>query len=266
MEKDDEVKGIGNSLDFGARIYDSRLARWMSLDPFQSKYPDISPFAFVANSPLIFIDPDGRKIKYVVYNEKGVVLETLTYKKGNFYHKNGTRYDPSKESLSQHLYQTLDVFRKIESSGDANLIHKLKTIEESERTHYIRKNTSYQSSSGVLRYIPDVETLTEEDNMIQNGQGVGTITYFNFSKEAQAVFKESEGVSSNKYTTGAHELQHMYDFDQGCMADNQDSNAKDPAEIRAVYTENLMRKVLGLKTRTTYGGEEIDPDKLKDTK
>ena len=41
-EKDDEVKGIGNSLDFGARIYDSRLGRWMSLDPMQSKYPSLS--------------------------------------------------------------------------------------------------------------------------------------------------------------------------------------------------------------------------------
>ena len=62
MEKDDEVKGNGNSYDFGARLYDSRVGRWLSLDPLASKYPNLSPYNFVANSPIIFIDPDGEKI------------------------------------------------------------------------------------------------------------------------------------------------------------------------------------------------------------
>ncbi len=33
-EKDDEVKGEGNSLDFGARMYDSRLGRFLSIDKY----------------------------------------------------------------------------------------------------------------------------------------------------------------------------------------------------------------------------------------
>src|SRR5690606_16101049 len=57
-----EMKGIGNSLDFGARMLDSRVGRWFTVDPFASKYPDLSPYSFVANSPLIYIDPDGEKI------------------------------------------------------------------------------------------------------------------------------------------------------------------------------------------------------------
>lgn len=53
---------MGNSLDFGARIYDSRVARFLSLDPLAAKYPSLNPYNFVANSPLRFIDPDGKKI------------------------------------------------------------------------------------------------------------------------------------------------------------------------------------------------------------
>ena len=62
MERDNEIKGKGNSYDFGARMYDSRLGRWLTIDAKASKYPDLSPYNFVANSPLIFIDPDGKDI------------------------------------------------------------------------------------------------------------------------------------------------------------------------------------------------------------
>lgn len=59
-EKDDEVKGNGNSYDFGARIYDPRIGRWLSLDPLQQKLPDLTPYNFVADNPLRFTDPDGQ--------------------------------------------------------------------------------------------------------------------------------------------------------------------------------------------------------------
>lgn len=62
MEKDDEISGSGNSYDFNARIYNSRIARWFSIDPLQKKYPSLSPYNFVANSPLMFVDRDGKQI------------------------------------------------------------------------------------------------------------------------------------------------------------------------------------------------------------
>jgi RHS repeat-associated protein len=66
MEKDDELKGLGNSYDFGARIYDPRVGRWLAVDPLAGKYPNESPFIFTGNSPLIFIDKEGKeKIIYI---------------------------------------------------------------------------------------------------------------------------------------------------------------------------------------------------------
>jgi RHS repeat-associated protein len=61
-EKDDEINVDGGEYDFGARMYDSRLGRWWAIDPYDFKYPTLSPYCFVANSPLLFIDPDGKKI------------------------------------------------------------------------------------------------------------------------------------------------------------------------------------------------------------
>ena len=39
------------------------ISRWYSLDPLQARYPSLSPYNFVGNSPLMFVDPDGRVIK-----------------------------------------------------------------------------------------------------------------------------------------------------------------------------------------------------------
>ncbi|MFT7614611.1 MAG: RHS repeat-associated protein [Parvicellaceae bacterium] len=65
MEKDDEFKNAkGADLDFGARMYDSRLGRWKSTDPLAGKYPWCSPYTFVANKPIVFIDPNGEIIEF----------------------------------------------------------------------------------------------------------------------------------------------------------------------------------------------------------
>ncbi|KEZ94304.1 hypothetical protein IL45_02315 [Nonlabens ulvanivorans] len=57
MEKDDEVKGEGNSYTTFFRQYDPRLGRWKSLDPKSVAWD--SPYSFSRNSPLIFNDPKG---------------------------------------------------------------------------------------------------------------------------------------------------------------------------------------------------------------
>jgi len=42
---------------------------WLSVDPLAHKYPSLSPYNFVANNPLILVDPDGRDI-WRIKNEK----------------------------------------------------------------------------------------------------------------------------------------------------------------------------------------------------
>lgn len=59
MERDDEVKGLGNSYTTLFRQYDPRLMRWLSLDPEMARYPSWSPYVFNFNNPISFTDPDG---------------------------------------------------------------------------------------------------------------------------------------------------------------------------------------------------------------
>ncbi len=61
QETDDEFKGTNNSLNFGARMYDPRLGKWLSVDPMGSKYPETSVYAFANNSPIIIVDLGGNE-------------------------------------------------------------------------------------------------------------------------------------------------------------------------------------------------------------
>ncbi len=51
---------------YGARYYDPDIGRFLSLDPLASKYPSVSPYAYVSNNPLRRIDPDGRTLWDIV--------------------------------------------------------------------------------------------------------------------------------------------------------------------------------------------------------
>ncbi|MCU7616199.1 hypothetical protein NZ698_03225 [Chryseobacterium sp. PBS4-4] len=47
---------------YGARYYNPRLSIWYGVDPLAEKYPDLSPYAYVANNPVNAIDPNGKDI------------------------------------------------------------------------------------------------------------------------------------------------------------------------------------------------------------
>ncbi len=73
MEMDDEIhESKGSSYDFGARLYNPRLGRWLSRDIYESKYSYMSSYIIVANSPLIIVDKDGNDI--FIVNSDGTVM------------------------------------------------------------------------------------------------------------------------------------------------------------------------------------------------
>jgi len=58
-EKTNEVYGEGNMYDYGFRIYDPRIARFLSVDPLSSQFPWYTPYQFAGNKPINSIDIDG---------------------------------------------------------------------------------------------------------------------------------------------------------------------------------------------------------------
>ncbi len=71
MEGDHEIKGGKNSYDFGARILDPRIGRWLSVDPDQKNYPGWSSYVFVRDNPSLLIDPTGKwDVEVHVYKDR----------------------------------------------------------------------------------------------------------------------------------------------------------------------------------------------------
>ncbi len=78
-ENDNEVNGLANSLDFGNRIYEPRIARWLSVDPSQKKHPNISPYASFEDNPIYFKDPDGLDASYSITPDHTITFKTQIY-------------------------------------------------------------------------------------------------------------------------------------------------------------------------------------------
>jgi RHS repeat-associated protein len=92
-ENDNEVKGEGNQQDYGMRIYNPRLGRFLSVDPLAKKFAFYSPYQYAGNKPIWCIDLDGLeditfqkslqnrtsfKVAYETTLGSGVIQETMT--------------------------------------------------------------------------------------------------------------------------------------------------------------------------------------------
>ncbi len=63
QEKDDELKGDGNSLNYEFRMYDPRIGRFFAVDPLTRQYPHYTPYSFSGNRVIDAIEFEGLEEK-----------------------------------------------------------------------------------------------------------------------------------------------------------------------------------------------------------
>jgi RHS repeat-associated protein len=124
-EREDDIAGQGSVIDFGMRVYDSRLGRFFSTDPIV--FPYWSPYQYDANSPISIKDIDGmgpgKGTRRALKEDKkrlesmGVTnVKSTHYKKnGNTYYSNrGVTLDASVASINTYMEKGL--LNKLKSS------------------------------------------------------------------------------------------------------------------------------------------------------
>ncbi len=68
----DRMNGL-DWYDYGARMYESDAIRWGQVDPLCEKKPDITPYAYCSNNPILRIDPTGE------YDFEGTIGKNTYY-------------------------------------------------------------------------------------------------------------------------------------------------------------------------------------------
>lgn len=77
-EQDPEgMGGGGSTYDYGFRIYNPNLGRFLSVDPLANEYPWYTPYQFAGNNPIVFIDRDG--LEPSLSPKRTFVLNKVTY-------------------------------------------------------------------------------------------------------------------------------------------------------------------------------------------
>jgi RHS repeat-associated protein len=81
-ENDNEVKGVGDQIDYGERVYDPRVGRFLSVDPkgnLDHNVP-LSPYSGMADNPISYIDPTGEDYGVKIdYTTKTIIFVSNVY-------------------------------------------------------------------------------------------------------------------------------------------------------------------------------------------
>ncbi|PDS21705.1 hypothetical protein B0A78_13930 [Flavobacterium columnare NBRC 100251 = ATCC 23463] len=112
-ELDNELKGEGNSYDFGERLLDPRIGRWWSTDNVEK--PWLSTYQFASNNPINNVDPDGNDEIHFYYK-----TQQMLDREGKAY----TQLSLSSEIIKNNAEHT---FFMHSPTGDVSEFHPFKS-------------------------------------------------------------------------------------------------------------------------------------------
>ena len=225
-----------------------RLGRWLSVDQLAKRYPQISPYAFVANSPILAIDPDGREIVLYYYDRS--TLERKSY-----------IFNPNESYTGDvpQLKMFYAMYEELKAKDAADIITDLGNDKENTLDLIM----SWESETG---------TDWNEDYKPTEGKDfLGTITW---DPNEGLEFKDVNGGKGriSPAIVLIHELSHLQSLSElGIIGFFLRLNIKNTyydnsEELSAVGDENRVAEKLGEGIRNHHRGYSIETAGTMSTK
>jgi RHS repeat-associated protein len=112
QEKDDEIKGEGNSINYTFRMHDPRLGRFFAVDPLYNYFPLNSTYMFSENKLIQGIELEGLQVAYVYnvvgYGETKKVIKSHNESNYQDFNQRVYRYYNGQGEIYKELVQKLD--------------------------------------------------------------------------------------------------------------------------------------------------------------
>ncbi len=224
--QDDQLNGVKLSLyDFEARFKMDYIPYFTTIDPHAESYFSLTPYNYCAGNPLIFIDPDGKDLKFAEGERFWFKVKAVANLAA------GWLTSSTQRKQINHLIKSDKVHTIKETSSFNRVVPETLGKYAAEKpvpntNMPLDQITSDDNMADYKKQLTEWENGKTEHSPHSDGTGDGSTIYLNLSKGGK---KDGESYITNT----AHEFRHGMEIDLGII-----DNSKIQGVDKVTYTDS----------------------------